>query len=529
MRPATPEASALPRPGGWRRLAARIPLPSLTVPLLVMALLKLPSLFEPHWYTDEAGYANTAWLMAHGKVLYLTVWNNKPPLLFWIYQVALGGFGSSSELGLHLVSGILELFALGGMWVLARGSLGGRRTWVAMLLGALLLGTPLLNGDLALPESLLIGFTVWAMVAVVAALRAPGRWRALLLAGCAGLLLGLACLIQQTAVADAFVALLILLLGRRGWELAGTTFGVLVVVIAAAMAPFVAAAGAHNVFFFLVTSYAGYTSGTLHPSLGSVAPRAVAFLLVLGGAWWARRWSPERLLVWVWLGVVLLAYIIPNRPYMHFLLPAAPAAALLLARLKLPELRRRPVAAGLRPLPLLAATLLVSGMWAAVLASGLSGGSLFTVKLTAQYYPAFVGRYTGAISPVTYVSLYDQRAVAEHQAVAWVRENGLGGQTAVVWSPDSWAYLLGDLKPILPVPPIYMDQLWLGTTTLLDRVKADRPVVIILTSDSYNQYGPIEPVLRADYTEVQSLDQGQVWIRSDVAARILSTKPASRG
>lgn len=67
--------TASDRPG---RLRWRLPW-SLTVPVVLLLLLRLPSLFEPHWYTDEAGYANTAWLMMHGKVLYLSVWNNKPP------------------------------------------------------------------------------------------------------------------------------------------------------------------------------------------------------------------------------------------------------------------------------------------------------------------------------------------------------------------------------------------------------------------------------------------------------------------
>ncbi|MDA8330498.1 MAG: hypothetical protein M0027_04705, partial [Candidatus Dormibacteraeota bacterium] len=40
--------------------------------LVLFLLLRIPSWFEPHWYTDEAGYANTAYLAAHGRVLYLT-------------------------------------------------------------------------------------------------------------------------------------------------------------------------------------------------------------------------------------------------------------------------------------------------------------------------------------------------------------------------------------------------------------------------------------------------------------------------
>jgi 4-amino-4-deoxy-L-arabinose transferase-like glycosyltransferase len=492
------------------------------VPLLLLLFLRLPSLFEPHWYTDEAGYATTAWLMTHGKVLYLTVWNNKPPLLFWIYDLALAWFGAT-ELGLHLLSALAGLVALSGTWVLARTYLSPARTWAAMLLSAFLLGTPIFNGDLALPECFLIAFTVWAMVGLLAALRASGLRRALLCAGVAGLLLGLACLIQQTALADAFAGVLVVLLaGRRGRLLGLVATAVLVVVVGLVLMPFVAAAGAHNVFFFLVSSYAGYTSGTLHPALTSIGPRVLAGGLLLVGAWWARRWPPERLLPWVWLASLLLAYVIPNRPYVHFLLPAVPAAALILARINPVRLWRLPGRSVLDRAPLLGSTLVSAVLWMGLLGSQLGSGSLFAVKLTAEYYPAFLGRISGAISPVTFSTVYQRFPLAEQAALVWVRQHQLSGRTAVVWSADSWAYLLGGLDPVLPAPPIYMDQMWLGTKGLIARVEAERPVLIIVAGDSYPSSAPLKPFLRAAYTEVESADQGQLWVRAYVAVRLVA-------
>ena len=39
-------------------------------PLVLYAVLRIPSFLEPHWYTDEAGYATTARALLQGKVLY---------------------------------------------------------------------------------------------------------------------------------------------------------------------------------------------------------------------------------------------------------------------------------------------------------------------------------------------------------------------------------------------------------------------------------------------------------------------------
>ncbi|MGA8207359.1 MAG: glycosyltransferase family 39 protein [Candidatus Dormiibacterota bacterium] len=502
----------------WRRWR------SLTVPLTLLLVLRLPSLFEPHWYTDEAGYANVAWEMLHGKVLFLTTWNNKPPLLFWIYQLGLLISGPT-EFGIHLLSIITEAVALVGTWVLARNYLSPRRVWIAMLIAAFFLATPVFNGDLALPENLLIGFTVWAMVAVVAATRTTDTGRATVLAAVAGVLFAGAILIQQSALADLAAALLVLLLvSRRGWlqaAAAGVSASVVVVVV---MTPFVIAAGMHNVVFFLITGYSGYTQNQLPLTFWSLLPRAVAGVLILVGAYSARKWPAERLLLWVWLASVLLFYVIPNRDYAHFLLPAVPAASLLLSGFRVPNWRAWRTRVGLAGAPLLAAVVLATGLWAGLFLGDLVGGSLFTVKLTGEYYPAFVGKLTGALTPAQYVAVYDQRAVAEYQAVTWIKKNNLTGSTAVVWSADSWAYLLGRLDPILPEPTIYMNYTLLGSTDLLHRVQVEQPVVVILTSDAYTAFGPIIPLLERSYTEVEESASGQLWIRSDVASKVLAAR-----
>jgi 4-amino-4-deoxy-L-arabinose transferase-like glycosyltransferase len=510
-------------PSRWRRWR------SLTVPLTLLLVLRLPSLFEPHWYTDEAGYATVAWQMMHGKVLFLTTWNNKPPLLFWIYQLGLLISGPT-EFGIHLLSTLTEAAALVGTWVLAKDHLGPRRVWIAMLLAAFFLATPVFNGDLALPENLLIGFTVWGMVAVMAAVRAPDARRATLPAAVAGVLFAAAMLIQQSALADLAAALLVLLLvSRRGWYQAAAVGLSAAVVVAAVMTPFVLAAGMHNVVFFLITSYSGYTQTQLPLTFWALLPRALAGVLLLVGAYSARKWPKERLLLWVWLASLLLFYAIPNRDYMHFLLPAVPAAALLISGLRLPRWREWRGKVSLAGAPLLGSVLVGTGLWVSLLGAGLLGGSLFTIKLTGEYYPAFVGHLTGALTPAQYASVYNQRSLEEHQAVTWIEENHLTGSTAVVWSADAWAYLLGDLQSILPEPTIYMNDSLLGTSQLLRRVQVDQPVVVILTSDAYTAYGPIVPLLEHSYTEVQDSVNGELWILSNVATRVLGagTRPAA--
>lgn len=491
---------------------------TLVLLLSLFVLLRLPSWFEPHWYTDEGGYATTAWLAMHGSTLYSTVWNNKPPLLFWSYGLALTWFGPS-ELGLHLMSTLLGLFAIGGLWRLAKTLLTRKRAALAVLLAVVLLGLPILNGELALPESLLIAPAIWGMVATISVLR-PGGTRARVGWGAlAGACFAAAILYQQTGGAIALAAALwLLLLPRRtGWVQLATMTVVSVVLVAAALAPYVIWAGAGNVFYFLVTSYDGYAKSSLGLTFGSVLPRAVALLAIPVCAAIGRSDpSPRWRLVWIWLAATALTAALPNRPYDFFTIPVVFPLVLVLAATRPPSrisagrltslLRRRGAPA--------VAALIAVGLWGYVLATGGSLSS-YTTGITLGYYQNFAGRALGTVSPVAYSNFFDYRVFGEKQAADWIRQHGLSGQSGLAWSSDAWVYLLANLRPVVPTPALYVDEMWLGPQGVMSLVEANQPVVVVTTPSSLYVYPQIVPYLKRYYTEVDHPGESEVWVRSD--------------
>ncbi len=494
--------------------------PSWTLVLLLAAflLLRLPSWFEPHWYTDEAGYAATAWLSLHGSTLYSTVWNNKPPLLFWSYGLVLNWFGPS-ELGLHLMSTLLGLVAIGGLWQLAKALLPPRRAAFAVLLAVLLLGLPILNGELALPESLLIAPGVWGMVATVRVLRPGGTAARIWWGALAGALFAAAILYQQTAAAIALAAALwLLLLPRRsGWVQLATMILVAMALVAAALAPYLIWAGAGNVFYFLVTSYGGYARSSLGLTFGTVIPRAVALLAIpICAAIGRSEPEPRWRLVWIWLAATALTAALPNRPYDFFTIPLVFPLVLALAAVRWPARRSLGELTNLvrrRGAPVVAALIAVV-LWGSVL---VTGGSLsgYTVGLTLGYYPNFAGRVVGAVSPETYSNFFDYRVLGEKLAADWIRRHGLAGSSGLAWSSDAWVYLLADLRPVVPTPALYVDEMWLGPQGVMNWVEAKRPIVVVTTPSSTSVYPQIVPYLKQYYLEVYRPGESEVWVRKD--------------
>ncbi len=503
-----------PDPAQWWRAH---PLdPFLAASLALYAVLHLPSLFEPPWHVDEAGYTITAWLAAHGAVLYAGVWNNKPPLLFWTYELALRWFGIG-EFGIHLLSGLAGLATLAACWAIVRPGWGRRRAGAATLLGAVLLGTPLLNGDLALPEDFLIACTACGMLCLLRAIAAPAGRRRVGLGAAAGVAFGLAILYQQTAIADlgAAVVFITLLPGRRGWGTLAVMAPATGVVVAAAIAPFLVSAGARNVGFLLVTSFLGYTRSTLPLAATAILPRLAAGLLWGAGAVAGRRAGARRQLLWLWLGAVLLVAIAPNRPYIHFALPAVVPGVSLLAGVRIPTRWRRGtarrLAAGI-PLRVSAGISMVVG---GLLLHSISWG-VYTLGLTGGYYPSFIAHAVGAESTAAYRASFGTATLAQQVAAQWIDDNHLAGSSTVVWSSDAWVYPLAHVRLVLPTSNLNVDEAWLGSRAVLRRVARAHPSVVVTTAAALASWPQVERLLGSGYHRSFADGTVSVWVRRRV-------------
>ena len=188
---------------GCRRLPA-LPLFGAALTLL----LRLPTLFEPHHYADEGIFAAVAQQLLHGGSLYRTVWDDKPPLIYWLYAALLGTLGPSMP-ALRLVAALWAAAAGAAVAVLGRRWCSPRAGLLAAILFALAVSTPFLEGNLALTELFAAAPVAWAFVLA----DGPGKpWHT----AAAGVLLGAAVLFKQVAALDAAaLGIALLLAGRK--------------------------------------------------------------------------------------------------------------------------------------------------------------------------------------------------------------------------------------------------------------------------------------------------------------------------
>ena len=134
--------------------------------LLLCFLLRYPSLFEPRWYGDEGIFAAVAQNIRHGQTLYSDAWDNKPPLIFYTYAGVQSSFGTG-VMPLHLVTTFVVLATQAVVMAIALLLFDARRSLVAGVAFAFLLGTPVIEGNLAMTETYMILPTSAAMLVFV--------------------------------------------------------------------------------------------------------------------------------------------------------------------------------------------------------------------------------------------------------------------------------------------------------------------------------------------------------------------------
>ncbi len=495
---------------------------------LAFVLLRLPSFLEPHWYTDEAGYATAGRAVLSGQMPYSQAWNNKPPLQL-VSAGAVVRLVGSSETALHLLTFVAGALALAALAWTAHHLFGTWKAATALLLGAALLGLPILDAELLIPESLLIAPVSWAGALLV--VRLHERRIGVASAAAAGLLAAAAVCYQQTAIADAAAFGLILLAHPAARPRHFAAYAAACVAATAAwVIPLTILVGAHTLWFALVGFYTGDYNlsaqpGAHGPVLYTLLALIVAFTVV--AALLVRRTATQTptWMLAVWAIATLCVPAAAQQPFAHFLLPCVVPVLLTLIG-ALPQRRPRlgaprfnsgaiavaaPLAAALLSAGLLARSAGVD--WIPPGASLNSNG----YRNLETYYPGAWAAATGAHSWSEWESEFDLRSTADRVTSQWLREHGFAAARAVVWSSDAWPYLLADLPVLLPTGPIYNDMVLLGSNgEVTNRVRSLRPAIILAESDDVANFPEITALLQSDYREVFSSTVDHVYLRNDL-------------
>ncbi len=170
---------------------------------VIFFFLRFPSLFEPNWYGDEGIYQTLGLGMNAGRLLYRDIFDNKPPLLYYLYSLV-----SSDQFAIRFLSLIAGLLAIWAFYYLSRKILENQRaSIIATSFFAILFGLPLIEGNIANAENFMLFPNILAAIFILKSLEAPIREKMSYLIF-AGFIVGISFLFKIVAIFD-FAAFLV--------------------------------------------------------------------------------------------------------------------------------------------------------------------------------------------------------------------------------------------------------------------------------------------------------------------------------
>jgi hypothetical protein len=507
-------------PSVRERAGTTAPWSGIAAGVAMIVAFRIPAFVEPHWYADESTYAYVGRTIFSGGTLYTSpgAWDNKPPVQYWIYGIVTHYLGYS-ETAIHLVpfvSAIAAIIAVG--WGVARLTGSRRRAGVACVLAALIIGPPIFDSELFLPEGALIGPMTWAGMLMLVDIASPWwaglhRWAPYVAAALASIALGM----QQTVIADVVAIGIILLIARpRAWRDLLRFYGIGAVVTVLWLLPTVIASGVGTTWFAIVAFYQIYAHNSLPVTLlagmlhfAGIAGGATA--LILGAALVARRTRNWFWTLWVLAGIDLLVAGSAHFPYPHLLLPAIPWVCAALAAT--PWNRWPAFVSGSFALRL-GTALLSIGVLLATAQGSYAGSYWLNGRSLSTYYTNGYASLVSSSERTRWQNSFSRNVVYDRAITNWLVTHHYANASAVVWNvSDEWIYLLTPLNTLLPTVGLFNDDVLLGSRGAVGPYVAEkRPTVIVIDQPSLVLRPTVIPVIAQYYVAVYRIGVDTVYI-----------------
>ncbi|MBI4129839.1 hypothetical protein HY468_00835 [Candidatus Roizmanbacteria bacterium] len=392
--------------------------------LLLLMLLRIPSLFEPYWYGDEGITLTVGQSLGKGFVLYRDIVDNKPPLLYlltWLFPTLTA---------LKAITLFVSALSFVYFVKVSKQLFGSVPNSGVLLLFILLVGTPLLeanivNGEIVMILPTLMSFYYFFQKRYVIA----------------GVLAGLSTLIKIPSVFD-FVGLLIWFvytsdirrLKRMGMRLVEVIGGFCIpwgivsvlLLIVGGFWPMVQQVFIHN-FFYSTTWQLLIDSKLL------LLIKWSALILLVGYLWKHR--SPlhkAEHFILLYVAFSLFGATLSNRPYLHYLIQIVPAMCLLLTAITVGKSKIKGVAG-----------IILTTVLLFVLVQFI-GNPLYGISYLARYYTQF-----------TNSSFFGQEVAVTHEVVSYLQTYTLPDERVFVWSNNTSIYALSSRMPATRYIAVY--------------------------------------------------------------------------
>jgi len=473
--------------------------------LLVVIILRIPSLYEPYWYGDEGIYLVLGQGLRKGLVFYRDIHDNKPPLLYLLAALAgnvfyfrlllMVWFGAATALFFRLMQILLPK---------------NRKAWYVSSLAMIWL-TTMNEGNIANAEVFIVLPVVWGMLLSLKKVKEKAKeksWQKWL---GVGLVFSMGFLLKVPAGFD-FLAVIIWLvvweMGLKDKRVWGLGLGFLTPIlismgyyaVVGGLEPYVRSALLQNIGY-LASWQTGEHAGGIAGQSGLMIRGGMLVGLLIGFYYLAKKykWSSGVKLMVVWFLMALFGTLLSERPYPHYLIQLVVPGAILLSY-GLFEKKK-------------ALKLMVVGLGL------LTGLACWQVKFwhypVLPYYRNFIEYAVRKKSLEDYRAYFDWRVNQTYKLAEYLRRKTRPDDRVFIWGNEPYVYALAERLPIGRYTVTYHVVDFNGYEETIEAWDKHKPKVVMVMEYEENEFMEMESRLATDYVLIEKIDQALVYRRVD--------------
>jgi hypothetical protein len=465
----------------------------------VVALLRIPTLFEPYYYGDEMIYLTLGNALRKGLTLYSEIHDNKPPLLYIIAAISGNLFWFKAILMFWMIITIMIFWHLAHLLF----EKNQKAQYIAVAIFALLTTIPLFEGHIVNAELFLIGPTI---LGIFLLLKNPTNKNIFI----AGIAFAVAALFKVPAVFDVPVVIIYWLVTAKNSkniiDITKKTFLLFIVFIIPIALTFV--------WYFLHNAAGDYLRAAFLQNIGYLSswggnqntsfvvkngPLLIRAGIVVIGLIILRIFSPKLgkafLVSSIWALTALFAVTLSGRPYPHYMIQAVPAISLLVAIL-IASINIEQVLS-IIPLTIVA---LVPTYYK------------FYQYPTFSYYTNFASYAKGQESKWQYFSNFDKNAETNYKTAEIITKMTGNTDKVFVWGSDSaTVYALSKRLPPIKYVADYHITDFSSLPEVANKLAANPPSLIVFLPNSPS-FMELNNLLSRKYVLINSSEtKTQIW------------------
>lgn len=473
----------------------------LLVILCVVALMRLPGLFEPNRYADEDIYLTIGQALRRGLLLYRDIYDNKTPLIYVVAMIA------GNAMWFRFILMIWNLINVALIWGVAKKLTGIKRGAVtATVLFAVFSTLPLLEGEIANGEIFMV---MPVMAAIYLVLSKTGHlvekrgnylW--------SGILWAAAFLFKSPPVVELFGLFFFMtiysanswrdlrerVLDKRLWLLA---IGFLMPVAISVLYFFLKGVGGIYLQSALLQNFA-YLPSWGGDKTASLTTRALLMFAMLTLIWAFRKRLDSRFgLLAIWTVTAVFGAFLSGRPYPHYLIEVVGPISLMVGMI-LTQPSSYAVGFGI----------LIS----LFLATGIVRYRFWYYK-SLPYYQNFVAYVFGNKSKEQFYNFWGNNVTRNYEVASYIDSVTDKDDRIFVWGTEPAIYAISNRLPVTRYTVSYHILDFSAQEEVYKSLIQNRPKVIVVMKSESGKFTQLAGFINNNYALTDTFSEISVYLR----------------